>query len=212
MKTNRSALRAVLAAALLTAGFAVPPRALGHCDTMDGPVVRDARTALEHKDVTPVLKWIQKDDELQIKTAFDLTLAVRAKGPEVRQLADQFFFETLVRVHRAGEGAPFTGLKPAGTPLEPAIREADSALESGSAERVVKLVTEAAAAGIRQRFAEVQEKQRHADHSVAAGREFVAAYVKYVHYVEGLHQSTQSGAAHHEGAHNAALEKRHDGE
>lgn len=95
---------------------------------MDGPVILAARAALEQKDITPVLKWVQKDDEGQIKAAFTRTLAVRAKGPEARDLADQFFFETLVRIHRAGEGAPYTGLKPAGTPVEPAIEAADKAI------------------------------------------------------------------------------------
>jgi hypothetical protein len=123
---------------------------------------------------------------------------VRAKGPNARELADQFFFETLVRIHRAGEGAPFTGLKPAGTPLEPPIVEADKALQSGSADHVVKLVTDEAAAGIRKRFVEAKAKMAHAEHNVEAGREFVATYVEYIHYVEGLHQATQAGSHHRE--------------
>jgi hypothetical protein len=198
MKKNPAPLRAALTAALLGAAFLVPPRALAHCDTMDGPVVLAAKAALEHKDVTPILKWVKKDDEAQIKTAFNRALAVRAKGPEARELADQFFFETLVRVHRAGEGAPFTGLKPAGTPVELSIREADKALQNGAVDQVIKLVTEEAAAGIRKRFAEVQEKKPHAEHNVEAGRDFVAAYVEYVHYVENLHQTAQAESAHHE--------------
>jgi hypothetical protein len=164
---------------------------------MDGPVILAAKAALETKDVTPVLKWVKAEDEAQIQTSFTLALAVRAKGAEARQLADQFFFETLVRVHRAGEGAPFTGLKPSGTPLAPPLREADKALETGSADQVVKLVADEVTAGIRKRFAEVQEKKRHAEHTVEAGREFVAAYVEYVHYIEGLQQIAQSGNAQH---------------
>ncbi len=183
------------------------PRAFGHCDTMDGPVVLAAKTALEHKDVTPVLKWVKQNDEAQIKAAFARTLAVRTKGQEARELADQFFFETLVRVHRAGEGAPFTGLKPAGTSLGPAIQEADKALTSGSVDTLLKLVTDEAAAGIRRRFAETQEKQAHAEHNLEAGREFVAAYVEYVHYVEGLHQAVQAATPHHEGAHEDVTAK-----
>jgi len=174
---------------------------------MDGPVVLAAKAALENKDVTPVLKWVRPEAEAEIKAAFTKTLAVRAKGPEARELADQFFFETLVRVHRAGEGAPFTGLKPAGTEMGPAIEEADKALESGSVDKVVKLVTDEAAAGIRRRFAETREKKAHADHNVEAGREFVAAYVEYVHYVEGLHQTAQAAGAHHEDGHEAAPAK-----
>ncbi len=177
---------------------------------MDGPVVAAAKAALARNDITPVLKWIKKDDEAQITAAFDKTVAVRAKGSDVRELADQFFFETVVRVHRAGEGAPFTGLKPAGTPLEPPIREADNALESGSIDKVLKLLTDGAAAGVRKRFADVQERKRHADESVDAGRAFVAAYVEYVHYIEGLHQAVQATTAHPEPPALAQEHKAHE--
>ena len=200
-------LHVLVASTVLGAGLMFPPAARSHCDTMDGPVVLAAKTALEKKDITPVLKWVKQDAEAEIKAAFTKTLAVRTKGPEARELADQFFFETLVRVHRAGEGAPFTGLKPAGTPLEPAVEEADKALQTGSVDKVVKLMTDDAAAGIRKRFAEVQEKKPHAEHNVEAGRELVAAYVEYVHYVEGLHQAAQGAGAHHSESHKAAPAK-----
>ncbi len=203
MRTNTCSLHITLASLLLGAGLMLPQPAFSHCDTMDGPVVLAAKVALEKKDVTPVLKWVKKDAEAEIKAAFTRTLAVRAKGPEARALADQFFFETLVRVHRAGEGAPFTGLKPAGTEPGPAIAAADQALENGSVEKAVKLVTDGAAAGIRQRFAEAHAKKAHADHNVGAGREFVAAYVEYVHYVEGLHLATQGANAHPTETHEA---------
>lgn len=195
----------LLAGTLVGVGLLLPRLARAHCDTMDGPVIRAARIALEHKDVTPVLKWVKPDAEGEIKAAFAKTLAVRKQSPEARELADEFFFETLVRVHRAGEGAPFTGLKPAGTPLEPAIEEADKALESGSVEKVVRLVTEDAAAGLRKRFAVLSEKRRHAEDSVEKGREFVAAYVEYVHFVEGLHRAAQGAGTEHGEAQEANL-------
>jgi hypothetical protein len=202
--------RSLTAAALLAAGLIFTPRmAQAHCDTMDGPVVQAAKVALEKKDVTPVLRWVKKDGEAEVKAAFAKTLVVRTKGAEARELADQFFFETLVRVHRAGEGEPFTGLKPAGTEINPAVVEADKALETGSADKVVKLVTDDAAAGIRQRFAEAREKKKHADESVEAGREFVAAYVEYVHYVEGLHETAQGAGAQHEDASATAEHAEH---
>ncbi|HEY5910919.1 MAG TPA: DUF6448 family protein [Verrucomicrobiae bacterium] len=204
MKANRKSPVIILASVLVGAGLLFPQTARAHCDTMDGPVVLAAKAALEKKDVTPVLKWVKPDVEAEIKAAFARTLVVRTKGPEAQQLADQYFFETLVRVHRAGEGAPFTGLKPAGTELGPAIEEADKALESGSVEKVARLVTDEAAAGIRRRFTEAHAKKAHADHNVGAGREFVAAYVEYVHYVEGLHQAAQAAGAHQEDGHAAA--------
>jgi len=210
MKKNTNSLRIAVASALLAAGLLLPQRAFSHCDTMDGPVVLAAKTALAKKDVTPVLKWIKPDAEPEIKAALARTLAVRTQSTEAQELADQFFFETLVRIHRAGEGAPFTGLKPAGTGLSPAIEEADKALETGSVDKAIKLVTDEAATGIRKRFAEAREKKAHADHNVEAGRAFVAAYVEYVHYVEGVHQAAEAAGAHHaEGQQAAAAHDAH---
>lgn len=173
------------------------PSAFAHCDTLDGPVVTAAKTALEKKDITPVLKWVKTEYEPELKTAFARTLVVREQGKEAREFADQFFFETLVRVHRAGEGAPYTGLMPAGTKVDPSVDAADQALVSGKADALIKIVTDEAAAGIRRRFTETLEKKKHAEDSVQAGREFVAAYVEFVHYVEALQTTaTQSALAH----------------
>jgi hypothetical protein len=173
--------------------------AFAHCDTLDGPVVQTARIALEKGDVTPLLKWVQADDEKQIRDAFQKTLAVRAKGAEAKELADMYFFETLVRIHRAGEGAPYTGLKP-GEAVDPAVALADKALESGSVDKLVDVLTKAMASGIRDRFQHALETQKHADESVAAGREFVETYVIFTHYVEGLHAIVKGRARHGEGA------------
>jgi hypothetical protein len=197
MKTNRLKLIAagVFSAAWLWAAVPV----FAHCDTMDGPVVIEAWAALEKKDITPMLKWIKPENEAELKAAFARTLAVRTQGKEARELADQFFFETVVRVHRAGEGAPYTGLKPAGTKLDPAIEAADHALDSGKAEALIKTVTEEAAAGIRQRFTEVVERKKQTEHNVEAGREYVAAYVEFVHYAEALHATATRAGGHDHG-------------
>lgn len=203
--------RSLTAAAILAAGFFFTPRmAQAHCDTMDGPVVQAAKVALEKKDVTPVLKWVKPEGEAEVRAAFDKTLVVRTKGDDAKELADQFFFETLVRVHRAGEGEPFTGLKPAGTRIEPTVRAADEALERGSVDKLVKQVTDEAAAGIRKRFAEASEKRKQADQSVAAGREYVAAYVEYVHFVEQLHETATTSAHHEESAEPTARKEHHE--
>ena len=106
-----------------------------------------------------------------------------------------YFFETLVRIHRAGEGAPYTGLK-AESP-EPIVAASDKAIESGSADALVKQVTEDVSAGIRKRFERVVETRKHNGESVEAGREYVEAYVEFTHYVERLHNDAASSAAHH---------------
>jgi hypothetical protein len=181
---------------LLATLFLLPGTSCAHCDTLDGPVVKTARAALEKADVTPLLKWVRAENEGEIRQAFQQTLTVRSKGPEAKELADRYFFETLVRIHRAGEGAPYTGLK-AGEAVDPAVALADKALESGSVDELVEVLTKAMAGGIRERFAHARETKQHAEESVAAGREFVEAYVVFTHYVEGLHGLIKSGAAHH---------------
>jgi hypothetical protein len=116
-------------------------------------------------------------------------------GPEARSLADKYFFETLVRLHREGEGAPYTGLKPAGA-VEPVVAASDKALEAGSVDELTQEITQLIAEGIRHRFTETMEKKQHADENVAAGREFVEAYVEFVHYVERLHTDATGPAGH----------------
>jgi len=184
------------------------PFVLAHCDTLDGPVVKTAKEALIKGDVTPVLKWVKKENESEIKDLFRRTLSVRAKGKDVQELADLYFLETLVRVHRAGEGEPYTGLKPAGV-VEPAVVEADKALESGSVEMLVKLITEAASQGIRERFERAKDAQRHANHSVEGGRAFVEAYVQFTHYVERLHLDSKVQAEHHHPATKSTMTDEH---
>ena len=168
---------------------------VGHCDTLDGPLVTLARKALEEKNVNLVLPWVREEDADEVRHAFDHALAVRGLGPKARSLADRHFLETLVRVHRAGEGAPFTGLKPAGLDLGPAVPAADRALKTGSAEEVVGLLVEAVRAGVHARFRAAAERQAFDVNDVEAGRRYVEAYVPYVHYVERLWEAA-TGPVH----------------
>ncbi len=175
----------------------VPGVALAHCDGLDGPVVTAARKALETGDVNLVLLWVQKGDEDQIKSAFEKTLAVRKINPQSRELADMYFFETLVRIHRAGEGFAYTGLKPAGRDLGPAIPAGDKAIETGSPNALLEMLTSKVREGVHARFHEVLEKSKYAKNDVPAGREYVKAYVKYIHYVEQLYESAKGLADGH---------------
>jgi hypothetical protein len=184
------------AAVLLALLVALPSAPRAHCDTLDGPVVQTARKALETGKANPVLAWVRPQDEGEIQAAFARALAVRKAGPEARALADTWFFETLVRVHRAGEGAPYTGLKPAGQDLGPAVQAADRAVDTGSSEAVEKLLADAARTGARERFARLKAQRRPAE-DVAAGRAWVEAYVPFVHYVEGVYQAAAGGAGAH---------------
>jgi hypothetical protein len=183
-------------AALLVAVGAAP-RARAHCDALDGPVVKDARLALESGRVAVVLKWIAPEKESELREAFRQALVVRGPGGEARALADRYFFETLVRIHREGEGAPFTGLKPAGQ-VDPAIAAADQALASGSVEALARRIAGEAERGLRERFERAVASRRRSDENVELGRQAVAAYVEYVHYAERLLAAARTAPAHHD--------------
>lgn len=187
---------ATLAALLvLLFGLATPRLAAAHCDSLEGPVVIAARAALASGEITPVLRWVPVPAEAEVRSVFARVLAVRATGEAARELADQFFFETLVRLHREGEGFAYTGLLPAGTPIAPAIRAGEAALASGDTGPLVAHFSAALTDGLRERLAEARKAAEHADHNVDAGRHFVAAYVTWMHYLEGLEAAT-SGAGH----------------
>ncbi len=182
---------------LVILGIAVTTPVSAHCDTMDGPVVKAAQEALETGNVNLVLIWVPEKDEAQIKEAFNNTIAVRKLSPEAKKLADMYFFETLVRVHRAGEGAPYTGLKPAGLDMGPAIPAADEALETGSPDKLVKLLTDATENGTREEFSKVMEKKNFSADNVSAGREYVETYVPFIHYVERVYEAATAPAEGH---------------
>jgi hypothetical protein len=168
--------------------------AFAHCDTTGGPIIPEAKAALEKGDVTLILKWVKKDNEAEIKAAFTRAVAVRVKGPEAKELADHYFLETLVRLHRAGEGAPYTGIKD--EPVAPIVAMADKALADGSADEMIKKISGHMATAIKDKFTRVVETEKNKDTSVEAGRAFVEAYVIYMHYVEGIHAAIMSSGGH----------------
>lgn len=171
-----------------------PSTACAHCDTMNGPVIPEAKAALEKGDVTPILKWVKQDNEEELKAAFARAVAVRAKGPEAKELADQYFLETLVRLHRAGEGAPYTGIKD--EPVEPIVALADKALADGTSDEMIKKIIAHMTRAVQEKFQTAMETRKNKDKSVEAGREFVEAYVTYMHYVEGIHAAILSAGGH----------------
>ncbi len=209
-----SRMSPMIVASVLVAGalstLLLPRRAGAHCDTLDGPVVADARAALGKGEVSPVLKWVKIEYEPEIRAAFKKAVAVRGQGPQAQEVADMYFFETLVRLHRAGEGEPYTGLKPAGTDPGPAVKLGDQALETGSVDELVKLVTAQVETGVRGRFAQALHARKAAAEdadNLMAGRASVAAYVEFVHYVEGLYSAAGAVHAHHG---EAGAEHGHD--
>lgn len=176
---------------LLTAALLFPAVAWAHCDTLDGPVVSAARRALDTGNVNLALVWVKHDHEGEIRNVFERARAVRKSGGEAKALADIYFFETLVRVHRAGEGAPYTGLKPAGK-VEPAVAAADKAIASGKVQPLARLVTDRMHEGLQAHFSEVIGKKKYGIDDVDAGRAYASAYVEFVHYAERLYDAAET--------------------
>jgi len=174
----------LLAAAAAVAFLVQAAPAAAHCDSLTGPVVADARAALEAGEVARVLRWVSPEDEAEVAEAFRQALAVRELNAEARALADRFFFETTVRLHRSSEGEPYTGVKD--VEVDPILAAADAALESGSAHRVISLVVKNAEARLRQLYAAALARKAHADESVELGRRYVAAYAEFMKAVEQL--------------------------
>jgi hypothetical protein len=144
-----------------------------------------------------VLIWVLKQDEADIKEAFQKTVAVRTLSPEARELADRYFFETLVRLHRAGEGAAYTGLKPAGRDLGPAIPAADKAIAEASAASLLQLLTSTLHDGLLEHFEHVMATKTFDKDNVEAGRVYVHAYVSFMHYIEQSYETLKHPAHGH---------------
>lgn len=178
----------LLSSLLIMSVLVVPARAVAHCDGLDGPVVKAARHALETGNLALALIWVQPQDEAEVRSAFDRSVAVRELGSQAKELADQFFFETVVRLHRAGEGAPFTGLQPAGRDLGPAIPAADKALETASVEPLLTLLKRMLEHRLDESLSQAIAAKKFDPADIAAGREYVKAYVEFIHVAERLYE------------------------
>jgi hypothetical protein len=156
-----------------------------HCDTMDGPLIADARKALGQNNVNYVLKWVSSANESEIRDAFNLVMKVKGLSPEAKELSEKYFFEILVRIHRAGEGMPFTGVKPSGTPIDEKVLAADKSIEIGNLSPLNSKVSQDNMTELINRFEKVMSLKNFDVNNVEAGREYIEAYVQFFKFAEG---------------------------
>lgn len=173
-----------------------------HCDALDGPVVTAAKKALASGNVEVILPFVPADGEDEVKRAFEETMAVRGQRAEFAEFADRWFFENVVRVHRAGEGAPYAGLKPAGLGEGPVIPVAERALDTGSADDLVGVLHDIISEQVKHRLDHAMELKTHADAGVSEAREYVEAMLglqvwSHKLYLAAL-ASAHGGEHHHE--------------
>jgi len=169
-----------------------------HCDTMDGPVVTAARKALETGNVNLILPWVPKRAEDELRKAFERTLHARKLGKEAMELADYWFFETAVRLHREGEGEPYTGLKPAGLDWGPVVPRAEKAIEKGNPKEVIEFISHAVEEELQERFKHAMVKKKYDENDVDAAREYVQAMLGFVLYSHHLYTNVKGGGEHGE--------------
>lgn len=174
----------ILVILLLTAGAGSPAQA--HCDSYDGPVIKDAQKALETNNVKLVLKWVGEGQEKEITSLFDKTYRLRNGDKEVYAIVEKHFFETLVRLHRETEGAAYTGLKEAGT-MKEINRLTDEVIANHQVDNLVSSLNKHIEAVVRDKYQKVAALDQVKDQSLDKGREYVKAYVDYTHTLEAIH-------------------------
>lgn len=200
-KALRKAVAGFLTVALVAGATALltPRRAEAHCDSINGPVVTAARQALETGNVNLVLPYVKSDAEAELTAAFRRAVAVRKLGGQAAQLADQYFFETAVRLHRLGEGAGFTGLR-YGVDPDPALEAAEKALATGSTAEVYAVLNQALEQALHERWHAVVEAREKAarEGTVAAHRERVEAELAFEIFAHEIHGALTHFAPHGE--------------
>lgn len=172
-----------------------------HCDTKDGPVVKMAQKALDANNVKIILPYVKKEGEKEVLEAFKKVIEAGKNGGAAKEIADLYFFETVVRIHRSGEGAPYTGLKPAGLSEGPVIPVAEKAIESGSPVKLVETLTEMLSDEIQERFKHMMHLKESADKGVNEAREYVEAMLGLQVWSHKLYQAIKSGPHEHAGGH-----------
>lgn len=201
MKSKNDSLRSkLLKSALLLSLFAIfslvnIQPASAHCDSYDGPALVDASKALETNNVDLIKKWISAEDESEVVALFHKTYSLKGGDQEVYEIVKKHFYETFVRLHREMEGAPFTGLKPAGT-TAPITVMSDKALATDDFGSLLKALNKHVNSQLQEKYNKVAALYKVKDNSVEEGRRYVDAYVDYTHSVEAVHDILAGGGAH----------------
>lgn len=167
-----------------------------HCDSYDGPVIKEALTALKTNNVNLILKWIYPEQEQEITSLFKKTIQLKKGDQEVYAIVEKHFLETLVRLHRETEGEPYTGLKPLGS-VTPIIKMADQSLEKNNITVLSSELTAHIEQVVKEKYEKAMQLSKTKDESVQKGREYVAAYVDYTHTLEGIHAILEHGPGDH---------------
>jgi len=158
--------------------------------------VKAAKKALEKKNINYVLIWIPEESEAELRGIFEKTLQARKGGKAAQEVADDWFFENAIRLHRAGEGAPYTGMKPAGLSEGPVVPKAEKAIETESPQETIDFILGIVEDDLAHRFHTVMDRKKYDVDDIAAGREYIGAFIGWVVYSHHLYEYVKSGGGH----------------
>lgn len=144
------------------------------------------------------MPWIPQKAEHEIIEAFNKTLIARNQGKEAMEVADYWLYETVVRVHREGEGASYTGLKPAGLDWGPVVPRAEEAITKGNPKEVIDFINHTLKEELEVRFSRVMAKKNFDTNNVTAAREYVQAELGFVLFSHGLYAVITGKGEHDE--------------
>lgn len=193
LKSGMSIFRLIMLVTLFMAFGSVS--AFAHCDSYDGPTIKDAQKALESNNVSLVLKWITPEQEKEVIPLFNKTYSLKSGDKEVYSIVEKYFFETLVRLHRETEGAPFTGLKAAGT-TKPIVQMSDQAIANNNIDDLLGKLNKHIGKAIKEKYDKVARLNKIKNDSPEKGREYVEAYVDYTHTIEAIHDIVDQTSGH----------------
>lgn len=188
----------VLATAVLAA-FAAPTPASAHCDSEKGPVAQAAMKALEANNVNLVLPYVQPDAEAELTAAFKHVMQVRKGGGGSKELADRYFLETAIRLHRLGEGASYEGMTSEAVPAP--ILTADRAMASGLLDPLYKMLDQAIRKSVAEKYQAVVQAREEAAKlgTVEAFREQAEAELVFEKFIYELYGAASLAQPHAEG-------------
>lgn len=109
---------------------------------------------------------------------------------------DYWFFETVVRLHREWEGAPYTGLKPAGLGVGPVVPRVEKAIDIGNAKELIEFLQHEVKEEIEKRFKDVLIKKDYREDDVDSARKYIQAMLDFTLYSHHLHEYIRKSGEH----------------
>lgn len=164
-----------------------------YMDSMDGPVVNAAENALDMEDVKYILPYVSPKDEEELKDAFEKTLSVRELSGTAAELADYWFFETAVRLHREEGEKPYSGLKPSGTDWGPIVPKIVQAVETENVNEFLEFLLNFLKEDIEGRFEDVLAKKDYDEDDVEEARDYLNAREEFIEYTRKFYEYVEKG-------------------